>query len=200
MFACVPNPGKQSIRRQCPPSARKQSTKKLPNRPGFAHVHERPLAVTPFGAPELVPDWQDSHAMRAYVPPSSLGQWVRTDMGVRTFQGLGKNAPKREQVVRRLTRDAHTQQILESLPCEIHLQVPLHRRCLPGCGPHTCATRDMQTTFVYRFRLLPFIPAVVPKELSPGGFLVPLSVPFVSVPFGLVTGSPAFAIFYGWCL
>ena len=38
VFACVPNPGKQSIWRQCPPSARKQSTKKLPNRPGFAHV------------------------------------------------------------------------------------------------------------------------------------------------------------------
>ena len=38
MFACVPNPGKQSIWRQCAPSARKQSTKKLPNRPGFTHV------------------------------------------------------------------------------------------------------------------------------------------------------------------
>ena len=39
VFARVPNPGKQSIWRQCPPSARKQSTKKLPNRPGFTHVH-----------------------------------------------------------------------------------------------------------------------------------------------------------------
>ena len=86
-------------------------------------AYERPLAVTPFGTPELVPDWQDSHAMRAYVPALSLGQWVRTDLGVRTFQGLGKNAPKREQAVRRLTRDVHTNQILESLPCEIHLQV-----------------------------------------------------------------------------
>ena len=35
VFACVPNPGKRSIWRQCPPSARKQSTKKLPNRPRF---------------------------------------------------------------------------------------------------------------------------------------------------------------------
>ena len=131
---------------------------------------KRPLAVTPFDTPELVPDWQDSHAMRAYVPPSSLGQWVRTDLGVRTFQGLGKNAPKREQVVRRLTRDAHTQQILESLPCEVHLQVPLHRRCLPGCGPHTCATRDIQTTFVYRLQPLSFTPPVVPEELSPAPF------------------------------
>ena len=38
VFACVPNPGEQSVWRQCPPSARKQSTKKLPNRPGFTHV------------------------------------------------------------------------------------------------------------------------------------------------------------------
>ena len=80
-------------------------------------TYERPLAVTPFGAPEHVPDWQDSHAMSAYVPPSHLGHWIRTDLGVRTFQGLGLNAPLREQVVRRLTRDAHTHQILESLPC-----------------------------------------------------------------------------------
>ena len=133
-------------------------------------AYERPLAVTPFGTPEIVPDWQDSHAMRAYVPPSSLGQWVRTDLGVRTFQGLGKNAPKREQVVRRLTRDVHTQQILESLPCEIYLQVPLHRRCLPGCGPHTCATRDIQITFVYRLQPLPFFLPVVSQELSPAPF------------------------------
>ena len=45
VFACVPNPGQQSIWRQCPPSARKQSTKKLPNRPGFTHVHP-PTAVS----------------------------------------------------------------------------------------------------------------------------------------------------------
>ena len=38
VFACVPNTGRQSIWRQCPPSARKQSTKKLPNRPAFTHV------------------------------------------------------------------------------------------------------------------------------------------------------------------
>ena len=150
-----------------------------------------------------MPDWQDSHALRAYVPPSSLGQWVRTDLGVRTFQGLGKNAPKREQVVRRLTRDAHTQQILESLPCEIHLQVPLHRRCLPGCGPHTCATRDIQTTFVYRLQPLSFTPPVVPEELSPapfpsggGGGSLFLS-PSLSSPslFVIVAGSPIFEFF-----
>ena len=132
--------------------------------------YERPLAVTAFGTPELVPDWHDSHAMRAYVPPSSLGHWIRTDLGVRSFQGLGKHAPKREQVVRRLTRDLHTQQILESLPCEVHLQVPLHRRCLPGCGPHTCNTRDIQTTFVYRLQPWSFSPSAVPEELTPAPF------------------------------
>ena len=73
-------------------------------------------------------------------------------------------------MVRRLTRDAHTHQILESLPCEIHLQVPLHRRCLPGCGPQTSATRDIQTSFVYR--LQPSLPILcdTTKELSPAPF------------------------------
>ena len=42
VFARLPNPGKQSIWRQCPPSARKHSTKKLPNRPGFTHVQRDP--------------------------------------------------------------------------------------------------------------------------------------------------------------
>ena len=68
-------------------------------------AYERPLAVTPFGTPEPVPDWHDSHAMRAYVPPSSLGHWIRTDLGVRTFQGLGKMLPegtKRFAVLQRM--------------------------------------------------------------------------------------------------
>ena len=54
------------------------------------HTYEQPLAVTPFGVQEHVPDWHESHAMSAYVPPSQLGHWIRTDLGVRTFQGLGK--------------------------------------------------------------------------------------------------------------
>ena len=135
--------------------------------------------------------------MSAYVPPSQLGHWIRTDLGVRTFQGLGKNAPLRAQVVRRLTQDVHTHQILESLPCELHLQVPLHRRCLPGCGPQTSATRDIQTTFVYRLQPSLLIPCATSKELSPapfpsggGGFLVPFSVFFVSVSFVAVEGPP----------
>ena len=133
-------------------------------------TYERPLAVTPFSAPEHVPDWQDSHAMSAYVPPSHLGHWIRTDLGVRTFQGLGRNAPLREQVVRRLTRDAPTHQILESLPCDVHLQMPLHRRCLPGCGPQTSATRDIQTTLIYRLQPPFRLPCVQLRELSPAPF------------------------------
>ena len=171
-------------------------------------TYERPLAVTPFGVPEHVPDWHDSHAMSAYVPPSQLGHWIRTDLGVRTFQGLGKNAPLQAQVVRRLTQDVHTHQILESLPCELHLQVPLHRRCLPGCGPQTSATRDIQTTFVYRLHPSLLIPCATSRELSPapfpsgrgGVFLVPFSVLFVSVSFVAVEGVPIFAIYCGWCL
>ena len=60
-----------------------------------------------------------------------LGKWVRTDLGVRIFQGLGKNSPAREQVVCRIARDLHTHRLIESLACESHLQVPLHRMCLP---------------------------------------------------------------------
>ena len=134
------------------------------------HTYEQPLAVTPFGAQEHVPDWHESHAMSVYVPPSQLGRWVRTDLGVRTFQGLGKNAPLRAQVVRRLTKDAHTHQILESLPCDPHLHVSLHRRCLPGCGPQSCATRDIQTTFVYRLNPSLLTPYVASRELSPAPF------------------------------
>ena len=53
VFACVPNPGKQSIWRQYPPSARKQSTKKLPNRPGFTHVQGGRLNI--FSGPKCPP-------------------------------------------------------------------------------------------------------------------------------------------------
>ena len=39
------------------------------------HVYERPLAVTPFGTPEVVPDWQDTHAMHTLlaIPVSASG-------------------------------------------------------------------------------------------------------------------------------
>ena len=41
VFACVPNPGKQSIWRQCPPSARKESTKKTAKSSRFYPCAER---------------------------------------------------------------------------------------------------------------------------------------------------------------
>ena len=79
---------------------------------------------------EHVPDWQETHAMSLCTrPQSQLGKCIRTDLGVRTFQGLGKNSPSCEQVVRRITRDLHTHRLIESLDCEIQPHVPLHRRC-----------------------------------------------------------------------
>ena len=145
------------------------------------------LFVTPFETPEVVPDWQETHAMHTLAHRSSFGKWIRTDLGVRTFQGLGKNSPPRTQVIRRITRDLHTEHILEYLSCDSHLQVPLHRQCLPDCGPTTSHTRDIETTFVHR--LFPrFYGATVPHEELPpsrfpsgGGFRLPFQTPFQSL-------------------
>ena len=57
--------------------------------------YERSLAVTPSGAPDPVPDWQDTHASHLCAPNARLGKWIRTDLGARTFQGLGKKSYKR---------------------------------------------------------------------------------------------------------
>ena len=132
------------------------------------HSHERPLAVSPFGTPELVPDWKDTHAMQLSLSKTSqLGRWICTDLGVRAFQGLGKNSPAREQVVRRITRDLRTHRLIESLEGEPRLQVPLHRRCLPGCGHATPVTRDIETSFVYRLQPRLLGPSPVPLVQSP---------------------------------
>ena len=128
-------------------------------------VYERPLAVTPFGAPEVVPDWQATHAMHAFLGYRCFGQWIRTDLGVRTFQGLGRNGPTREQVVRHITRH-----VLEDLLCDSHPQVPLHRRCLPDCGPTMSHSRDIQTIFVYRLFPRFHGPDVLPLGLRPSRF------------------------------
>ena len=95
-----------------------------------------------------------------------------------------------------------THQVLESLPCELHLQVPLHRRCLPGCGPQTSATRDIQTTFVYRLQPHLQVPLVTSEELSPapfpsGGGWVPCSFlrPFHLRRFRCCCGDPHFRNF-----
>ena len=67
----MPKTGKQSIWRQCPPSARKQSTKKLPNRPGFTHVQKPHLLNPPLWHSKLFeyPQMWVS-AWRAPPPPS----------------------------------------------------------------------------------------------------------------------------------
>ena len=132
------------------------------------------LLDVPFGTPELVPDWQDTHAMQASASQDTrLGKWIRTDLGVRTFQGFGENSPAREQVVCRITRDLHTHRLLESLACESHLQAPLHRKRLPNCSPVNSNTRDIVTTFVYRLlaRLNGSSPSLVdfPPSLLPSG-------------------------------
>ena len=88
--------------------------------------------------------------MNAFAGDRCLGRWIRTDLGVRTFQGLGRNGSAREQVVRRITNDLHTRHVLEDLLCDSQSQVPLHRRCLPDCGPTMSQSRDIQTVFVYR--------------------------------------------------
>ena len=104
---------------------------------------------------------------------SKLGRWICTDLGVRPFQGLGKNSPAREQVVRRITRDLHTHRLLESLACESLLQVPLHRRCLPECSYANSVTRDVETTIVHRLQPRPLGPSpvllVLPFFLRGGG-------------------------------
>ena len=141
------------------------------------HSYERPLAVPPFGTPEMVPDWQDTHAMSLSLRKCpQLGKWIRTDLGVRTCQGLGKNSPSREQVVRRITRDLHIHRLIESLDCELRPRVPLHRRCLPGCGHATPYTRDIETCSSHRLQPrvagLPLLPPLsVPSLLPWGGWL-----------------------------
>ena len=133
-------------------------------------VYERPLAVAPFGTLEVVPGWQDTYAMHAFLGDRCLGQWIRTGLGVRTFQGLGRNGPTREKVVRRITKDLHTRHVLEDLLCHSHPQVPLHRRCLPDCGPTMSHSRDFQTIFVYRLFPRFHGPAVLLLGLRPSHF------------------------------
>ena len=113
-------------------------------------------------------------ATHASAPQNTrLGKWICADLGVRTFQGLGKNSPAKEQVVRCITRDLHTRRLIESLACESHLQVPLHRKCHPDCSYANSNTRDIETTFVYRplSGLVGFSPSLVdyPPSLLPSG-------------------------------
>ena len=153
-------------------------------------AYERPLAVTPSGTPELVPDWQDSRAMRAYVTPSSLGQWVRTDLGVRTFQGLGKNAPNVNKWYA----------VLPGMFIPIRSLNPCHVKSIFRCHCIDAVFQVVVQTLVPLVIYRPHSSCLLPLFLRGGGFLVPFSVPFVSVSFVAVAGSPIFAFFNGWCL
>ena len=74
----------------------------------------------------------------------------------------------------------HTRRLLESLDCEIRPRVPLHRRCLPGCGPETSSNRDIETCFLHRLQPQVACPPPLP----------PLSTPSL-LPSG--GGSPSFS-------
>ena len=151
------------------------------------HSYERPLAVSPFGNPEHVPDWDETHAMALQTGPQSrLVKWIRTDSGARAFQGPGTNSLSREQVTRRITRDLHIHLLLESLDCESRPHVSLHRRCLPGCGYATPMTRDIETCFMYRVA-----PCVVSTPVRPPSDIASL----------LPSGGGGFTILFKiWCL
>ena len=124
------------------------------------HSYERPLAASPFGTVELVPDWDDTHAMSLRARPKSL-------IDVHGFEIIWESElckdseeklPSWNQVVRRITRDLHTHYLIESLDCDGHPKLVLHRRCLPpGCGRNASATCDIETTFLYRPESIPFI-------------------------------------------
>ena len=70
-------------------------------------------------------------------PQSRIRTWTRNDLGVRTFQGLGRNGPSWDQVVRRITRDLHSHAFIETLDYDAQPKVALDRRCLPGSGHDT---------------------------------------------------------------
>ena len=105
----------------------------------------RPLAASPFGTIEPVPDWDDTHAITLDARPKSrTDTWIRNDLRVRTFQGLNRNGPSWDQVVRRITRDLHSHALIETLDCDAQPKLVLHRRCLPGCS------HDTSAAFLYR--------------------------------------------------
>ena len=97
---------------------------------------------------------------------SQLGRWIRTDLGIRTFQGLGKNSPAREQVVRRITRDLYPSEPPPTWP---------HQTCPVSTGPFLGsvfrfqsfpdlhASNSIRTLFRSSFRLRPKIPYLIPE-------------------------------------
>ena len=68
------------------------------------HPYERPLAASPFGTcPGLGRDTYYVFCSTAVVSQNThLATWVRNNLGVRTFQGLGRNGPLWTQVLCRI--------------------------------------------------------------------------------------------------
>ena len=98
------------------------------------HAYERSLAVTPGGTPEVVPTWQDTHAMHTDTCVFPLGNWIRTDLGLRTFQGLGKNSPARDVAQGGITmRDSATAGLGDQPPAPPRTleQIPLQELYRP---------------------------------------------------------------------
>ena len=97
---------------------------------------ERLMAASPSGMPEELQDERRTHAVTSIVTPPKAhsGTWIRNALGVQTFQGLSRNGPSWPQVIRRVTRDFQSRQILESLDWDNLPKLVLHKSCLPGCS------------------------------------------------------------------
>ena len=83
------------------------------------HSYERPLAVSPFGTPEPVPDWQDAHAhVIDYAYASST--WKMNTHG---FGSPRLSGSRKEQSFSRTSGASHHprlahRRLIESLDCE----------------------------------------------------------------------------------
>ena len=134
--------------------------------------------------------------------PLAIG--YRTDLGVRTFQGLGKNAPLREQVVRRLTQgcsystrflNRYHVKFIFRCPCtDVAFQDAVHR-------PVLLETFRLGLSILLQPPLL--VPCASSKELSPapfpsgggGGFPCSFLRPFRPRLFRCCCGGPHFRNF-----
>ena len=127
------------------------------------HSYERPLAVSPFGTIEHVPDWVDTRPVTLdYETSVSAWQWIRTDLGVHAFQSLGKKS----------IQGTASLVICTLIPSLSHWTVTCipRRPCIvavfQAVGYNTPATRDIETWFTYRTH-----PLTVshPHDLQGGG-------------------------------
>ena len=116
------------------------------------HSYERPLAAPPWGARQNSPAGRKR--MLSPFRPSNLRLTYPPGLDMILELGLFKVwvgiCPSWQQVVRRITRDKDTHQVLESLDCDGLMKVCLHRDCLPGCSWDSPCAREVETLFLYR--------------------------------------------------